>query len=367
MADITVHDIIKTIEEFAPIAIQESYDNCGLQVGNSIAIVSGVLLCIDVTEAVVEEAIERNANLIISHHPLLFKGIKSITGISYIEKVIIKAIQNNIAIYASHTCMDNASNGVSWKMAEKIGLVNMSVLEPLSGQLLKLKTYIPEKYADKIKNILFSAGAGHIGKYDQCSFNYIGQGTFRAGEGSTPFCEEINQLHTEQETCIEVILPAYLRRNVIEALLQAHPYEEPAFDIIPLQNRWNNTGAGIIGELTTEMDEISFLRHIKTTFQVPVLKHSPFQNKPIKKVALCGGSGALLISTAMGKKADVYITGEIKYHDYFGYESQMLLAEIGHYESEQYTKELFYDIITKKFPTFAPYYSKVDTNPINYL
>lgn len=367
MSNLSIRHIIQAIEEFAPIALQESYDNCGLQIGNPEAIASGVLLSIDVTEEVVKEAIDKKANLIIAHHPLLFKGIKNITGSTYIERVIIKAIQHNIAIYASHTCMDNATEGVNKKIAQKLGLTNTTVLEPASDKLLKLKVYVPTNYTEKIRFALFSVGIGCIGKYDNCSFNFDGEGTFKAGEECTPFCGEKHRLHTERETCIEVILPTYLKQKVIKTLLQVHPYEEPAFDIIPIKNQWDNVGAGIIGELPLPIDETSFLHHIKKTFHLSVLKHSPLQNKPIKKVALCGGAGASLIKQAVNKEADIFITGEIKYHDYFDYESQILLVDIGHYESEQYTKEIFYDIITKKFPTFATHYSKVETNPINYL
>lgn len=367
MSNPSIRDIIQAIEEFAPIALQESYDNCGLQIGTPEVMASGALLSIDVTEEVVEEAINKKANLIIAHHPLLFNGVKSITGATYIERIIIKAIQNNIAIYASHTCLDNAPEGVSQRMASKIGLINTSVLAPISNKLLKLRIYAPTDYAKKIRTTLFSAGIGSIGKYDNCSFNFEGQGTFRAGEGCTPFRGEKYLLHTEKETCIEIILPAYLKQKAITTLRQVHPYEEPAFDIIPVQNQWENVGSGIIGELPSDMDEITFLQHVKKRFCLSTLKYTSLQNKPIKKVALCGGAGAFLIKQAIDKNADIFITGEIKYHDYFNYESQILLAEIGHYESEQYTKEIFYDIITKKFPTFATHYSKVETNPIKYL
>ncbi len=367
MYNLSIRHIIQAIEEFAPIALQESYDNCGLQIGNPEAVASGALLSIDVTEDVIEEAIDKKANLIIAHHPLLFKGIKSITGNTYIERIVIKAIQNNIAIYASHTCMDNAMEGVNKKIAQKLGLINTSILEPASDKLLKMRIYTPISYVEKIRSALFSSGIGGIGKYDNCSFNFEGEGTFRAGEECSPFCGEIGQLHTEQETCIEVILPAYLKQKAVRTLRQLHPYEEPAFDIIAVKNQWDSVGAGRIGELPSPIDEISFLHHIKKTFHLSVLKHSTLQNRPIKKVALCGGSGASLIKQAVYKEADIFITGEIKYHDYFDYESQILLVDIGHYESEQYTKEIFYDIITKKFPTFATHYSKVETNPINYL
>ena len=367
MTNLSIRQIIQAIEEFAPTALQESYDNCGLQIGDPEAIASGVLLSIDVTEEVVEEAIKKKANLIVAHHPLLFKGVKSITGSTCVERIIIKAIQHRVAIYASHTCMDNVREGVNQKIAQKIGLGNTSVLDPSADKLLKLRVYVPIDYATEIRMALFAAGVGSIGKYDHCSFNVEGEGSFQAGEGCTPFRGKIGQLHAEREICIETVFPFYLRKKVLSILQKVHPYEEPAFDIIPLQNQWEGAGSGLIGELPSAMDERSFLQHIKETFHLSILRHSPLHNRPIKTVALCGGAGAFLIKQAVNKGADIFLTGEIKYHDYFDYQSQIVLSEIGHYESEQYTKEIFYDIITKKFPTFATYYSMVETNPIKYL
>ena len=367
MTNLSIRQIIQAIEEFAPTALQENYDNCGLQIGDPEAMTSGVLLSIDVTEEVVEEAINKNINLIIAHHPLLFKGVKSITGSTCVERIIIKAIQHQVAIYASHTCMDNVREGVNQKIAQKIGLEDTTVLDPVSDKLLKLRVYVPIDYASEIRTALFSAGIGHIGKYDHCSFNAEGEGSFKAGETCSPFRGKIGQLHYEKETCIETVLPAYLKTKAIQLLQKVHPYEEPAFDIISLQNQWEGAGSGLIGKLPSAMDERSFLQHIKETFHLSTLKHYPLHNRPIKTVALCGGAGAFLIKQAVNKGADIFLTGEIKYHDYLDYQSQIVLSEIGHYESEQYTKEIFYDIITKKFPTFATYYSMVETNPINYL
>ena len=181
-----VNDIIKAIEAVAPVPWQESYDNAGLQVGDRFQSVSGAVVCIDVTEAVVDEAVALGYNLIIAHHPLLFKGLKSITGSSYIERIVIKAIRHGIAIYAAHTNLDNAPGGVSFKMAQKLGLQSVKVLDPLSGQLTKLVVYVPESHAEVVRSVLFEAGAGHIGNYDQCSFGQKGEGTFRAGTNANP-------------------------------------------------------------------------------------------------------------------------------------------------------------------------------------
>ncbi len=364
---ITVSDIIQAIEQVAPTAWQESYDNAGLQVGNRSQSVTGAVVCLDVTEAVVDEAIALGYNLIIAHHPLLFSGLKSITGRSYVERVVVKAIQNNIAIYAAHTNLDSAPGGVSFRMAEKLGLSSVQVLEPHGGQLMKLTAYVPVNHADAVRTALFEAGAGHMGSYDQCSFNQEGTGTFRAGANAHPFCGEVGELHHEAETRIEVILPTYLQGKVLQALRLAHPYEEPAFDLIPLANRWEQVGLGVVGNLPQPMDEIEVLRQLKEVFGVGCVKHSPLRGRQISRIALCGGAGASLMSKAVAVNADLFVTGEIRYHDYFDYESHILLAEIGHYESEQYTKEIFCEIIQKKFPTFAIHSTQVDTNPINYL
>ncbi len=364
---ITVNDIIKEIEQVAPTAWQESYDNAGLQVGNRFQSVTGALVCLDVTEAVVDEAIALGCNLIVAHHPLLFNGLKSITGRSYIERVVIKAIQHDVAIYAAHTNLDSAPGGVSFRMAEKLGLTSVQVLDPQENQLVKLVTYLPIAHADTLRTALFEAGAGHIGNYDQCSFSQEGTGTFRAGAEAKPFCGEVGKFHREAETRMEVVVPAHRQEAVLQALRSAHPYEEPAFDLIPLANRWEQVGLGVVGNLPEPMDEILVLHRLKETFGVGCVKHSPLHNRKISRIALCGGAGASLMSKAVAAGADLFVTGEIRYHDYFDYESRLLLAEIGHYESEQYTKEIFCEIIQKKFPTFAVHSTQVDTNPINYL
>jgi len=361
-----ISEIIDAIETIAPLALQESYDNAGIQVGDKSVEASSALLCLDVTEEVIDEAISIGANLIIAHHPLLFKG-KSITGSNYIERILIKAIQNNIVIYASHTNMDNAYNGVNYKIAKIIGLDSLQILDPLQGRLLKLATYVPKKFTESVRNALFNAGAGYIGNYDNCSYTIKGEGTFRAGENAHPFCGEIGQMHKEEEAKIEVIFPDYKKVSVIKALLAIHPYEEPAFDILPLNNSWNHAGSGIIGNLSTETDAIDFLKDVKSKFQVKSIKHSSILDKKIKRVALCGGAGSFLIPKAISLGADIFLTGEIKYHDYFGHEGDILMAEIGHYESEQYTKEIFYSIIRDLFPNFALQLSKINTNPIKYL
>jgi dinuclear metal center protein, YbgI/SA1388 family len=363
----TIKEIISAIEEFAPLFFQESYDNSGVQVGDVAQEAKSALVCMDVTEAVVDEAISKGCNLIVAHHPLVFKGVKSLTGKDYIEKCLIKAIKNDIVIYAAHTNLDNTWGGVSFKMAEKLGLKNVKVLAPVEGKLLKLVTFVPVSHIDAVRNALFSAGAGHIGDYDNCSYNSEGYGTFRAGDGTDPFCGQRGEIHKEPEIRLETIFPNHIKGNIIQALISEHPYEEPAFDIFALENDWGRVGSGVIGELETAEDEISILEKIKEVFEVPSLKYSPLLNKPVLRIAICGGSGSFLIPDAIRAGADLFLTGEIKYHDFFNHRNSILLADIGHYESEQYTIELICEIIRKKFPTFAVHFTECKTNQINYL
>lgn len=362
-----IKEIVSALERFAPLPLQDGFDNAGLQIGLTDAEATGALLCLDVTEAVLDEAIASGCNLIISHHPLIFKGYKSITGKDYVERCILKAIKNDIVIYSAHTNLDNVPGGVNFKIAEKIGLKNVRILDPKESSLIKLVTFVPSAQAEEVRNALFTAGCGCIGNYDSCSYNTEGEGTFRAQEGSHPFCGTVGELHRETEVRIETILPEYKKGEVIRALLSKHPYEEPAYDLYPLHNSWAQVGSGIVGELEEPESELEFLKRIKKIFEVGCLKHNKLTGRLIQKVSLCGGAGAFLIPQAVRSGADVFITGEIKYHDYFGRETDILLAEIGHYESEQYTKEIFYSIIRDLFPNFALQFSKVNTNPIKYL
>ena len=362
-----IKEIVSALERFAPLPLQDGFDNAGLQIGLTDAEATGALLCLDVTEAVLDEAIASGCNLIISHHPLIFKGYKSITGKDYVERCILKAIKNDIVIYSAHTNLDNVPGGVNFKIAEKIGLKNVRILDPKESSLIKLVTFVPSAQAEEVRNALFTAGCGCIGNYDSCSYNTEGEGTFRAQEGSHPFCGTVGELHHETEVRIETILPEYKKGEVIRALLSKHPYEEPAYDLYPLHNSWAQVGSGIVGELEEPESELEFLKRIKKIFEVGCLKHNKLTGRLIQKVSLCGGAGAFLIPQAVRSGADVFITGEIKYHDYFGRETDILLAEIGHYESEQYTKEIFYSIIRDLFPNFALQFSKVNTNPIKYL
>lgn len=362
-----IKDILAAIEQYAPLPLQDDFDNAGIQVGDAGQLATGALLTLDVTEAVIDEAIAEGCNLIIAHHPLAFRPFKSLTGATYIERCMMKACRHDLVIYAAHTNLDNAVGGVNYRLAERIGLENVRILSPVKGMLLKLVTFVPEAYAEMMRAALFNAGAGHIGGYDACSFNLAGEGTFRAGADTHPFAGRVGELHTEREVRIETILPAYREAAVRRALLSVHPYEEPVFDFYPLANQWAQAGAGIVGELPESEDELSFLVRIKELFQVDCIRHSAFTGRPIREVAVCGGSGAFLAKEAIAYGADVFLTGEAKYNDFYDVEGRILLATIGHYESEICTKDIFYDIISEKFPTFAVHFSNVNSNPVKYL
>lgn len=361
-----VQDIIKILEEHAPLPLQEDWDNCGLLVGDRGMEVTSALCTLDVTLGVVKEAIAKNCNLIITHHPLIFGGLKSITGRNDVERCVIEAIKNDIAIYAAHTNIDNVLQGVSGKMAEKLGLQNCEIMAPQSGQLVKLAVYVPQLHATTVREAMFGAGAGHIGDYDSCSFSTQGHGTFRGLDNANPFVGKQGEMHTESEVKLEVVMPAFVQGAVVAAMKSAHPYEEVAYDLYALNNKRENVGLGVVGDLEVEADEVSFLQQVKQIFKVGAIKHSPLINKKIKRVAVMGGSGASYLGSAMAAKADVFITADAKYHDFFTPEGRILLADIGHYESEQYTKELFKEIITKKITTFAAQISETETNQVKY-
>ncbi|MBA3705463.1 MAG: Nif3-like dinuclear metal center hexameric protein [Bacteroidetes bacterium] len=362
-----VKEITDYLESIAPLAYQESYDNAGLICGNHSLDVNAVLICLDSTEAVIDEAIATGCNMVIAHHPIIFSGLKKFNGKNYVERVIIKAIQNNIAIYAAHTNLDNVLGGVNSKIAEKLGLINCKILAPQKGHLKRLITFCPKDKAELIRKALFAAGAGTIGNYDECSFNSEGTGTFRAGEGANPYVGEPGKQHREKETKIEVIYPVYLESHVINELIAVHPYEEVSYDLVPLTNVHDRVGAGIIGELASESDELSFLKHLKQAMKADCVRYTDLRNKKVKKVAVCGGSGSFLLPNAIQCGADVFVTSDFKYHQFFDAEKGIIIADIGHYESEQYTMELFYELLKKKFNTFALHLSKINTNPIKYL
>ncbi len=359
--------ITQYVESIAPLAFQESYDNSGLIIGNPDDEISGILITLDITEEILDEAISKGLNLIICHHPIVFSGIKKLNSKNYIERCVAKAIKNDISIYAAHTNLDSVFGGVNSKICEKLELQNCKILAPIPQFLKKLVTFVPVGDAEKVRTAIFEAGAGHIGNYDSCSYNVNGQGTFRGNNNTNPHVGEKNQLHFEEEVRIETIFPKHIQSKVIKALLQAHSYEEVAYDIYPLENDYQQAGIGMIGELAEPMDEISFLKKLKAVFRCEVVKHTQLLGKPIRKVAVCGGAGSSYLAKAIAQKADIFVSGDFKYHQFFDAEKQIVIADIGHYESEQFTKEVFYELLTKKFPKFAVHLSAINTNPVSYL
>lgn len=362
-----IGELLSAIERFAAPELQEDYDNAGLITGKKEWDCSGVLCTLDVTVNVLEEALQNNCNLIVAHHPIVFRGLKRLNGRNYVEEVIIKAIKNDLAIYAAHTNLDNVVLGVNNTIAQKLGLQNTTILQPKIRMLRRLITFAPTNKAEAVRNAVFQTGAGHIGQYSECSFNSEGTGTFKAEPGADPYVGEIGERHSEKETKIEIVYPFYLEPQVVKALVENHPYEEVAYDIFTMENVHQGIGAGVVGELKAAMDEESFLEMLKDRFGLQVIRHTALRQKPVWKVAVCGGAGSFLIKTALSKGADVYISSDIKYHEFFDAEGRMVIADIGHYESEQFTVDLLHDLLVEKFPTFAVLKTNVNTNPVRYL
>ncbi len=364
---IRIKNIADYLESIAPLSYQESYDNSGLITGNPDTEVKGVLICLDSTEAVIHEAIQTGCNLVIAHHPIIFSGLKKITGKNYVERTILLAIKNDIAIYAIHTNLDNVTNGVNKMIGDKLGLINLQILSPKSSLLRKLVTFCPLEDAPGVRDALFQAGAGNIGNYDECSFNMEGQGTFRGNEASNPTKGKKGERHLENEIRIETIFEYHKQNTILKALIKSHPYEEVAYDIFPLLNEFRQIGSGMVGELPENQSEMSFLKHVKETMKAGIIRHTSLLSKPVKKVAICGGSGSFLINEAIFSGAQVFITADYKYHQFFDSEEKIVIADIGHYESEQFTKDLIKTLILEKFSTFAVRLTEVNTNPVHYM
>jgi dinuclear metal center YbgI/SA1388 family protein len=360
-------EIITFLEQLAPPQLQEGYDNSGLIVGDANAVVTGVLVSLDCTEHVIDEAIHLGCNMVVSHHPIVFKGLKRLVGKTYVERTVMKAIRNDIILYAIHTNLDNVTHGVNDKIAQRLGLKNTRILAPKKQQLCKLVTFTPSQHADHVRNALFDAGAGAIGNYDRCSFSGAGTGSFRGNEDTNPYIGEKGVVHHEQEERIEVILPSFLSSKIVKALIDAHPYEEVAYDLYPLLNEWSNTGAGIIGELPEETDTLLFLKSLRTSMNTECIRYTLPQKEKVRHIAVCGGSGSSLLPNAIAVKADVFITADFTYHQFFDAEDQIIIADIGHYESEQFTIQLLAEKLVDYFPKFAIHLTRVRTNPVHYL
>lgn len=359
--------LIESLEQWAPLNYQEDYDNSGLIVGSPDDEIHAALVSLDCTEQIVDEAIEKHCNLIISHHPIVFKGLKKLNGKNYVERVVMKAIKNNIALYAIHTNLDSVATGVNAKICERLGLENNQILVPKSGVLKKLVTFCEHKDAEQLRNALFAAGGGNISHYSDCSFNLEGVGTFKGDEQSNPTLGKAGVREYANETRIEVIFKVQDERRLLSALFENHPYEEVAYDIYALENKLQSVGSGMLGTLPEEMDGADFLRLVKTQMDASVLRHTDLLPKKIKKVAVCGGSGSFLLKNAIAAGADAFVTADFKYHEFFDAEDKIVIVDIGHFESEQFTSNLLIDNIQEKFPNFAIRLTEHNTNPINYF
>ncbi|MCE2611450.1 Nif3-like dinuclear metal center hexameric protein [Flavobacteriaceae bacterium D16] len=362
-----IKEITEILESYAPLEYAEDFDNVGLLVGDPNSQLTGVLITLDTLESVVEEAITHNCNLIVSFHPIIFNGLKKLTGKNYVERVVIKAIQHGIAIYCLHTALDNHFNGVNAGISEVLGLQNRQILLPKKGTLKKLTTYVPVKQAEALKKALFDAGAGNVGNYSHCSFSSFGTGSFKGESESNPTLGKRGQLHQEEEIQLHITFTRDLEKKVLQALFKAHPYEEIAFEVLTLDNTYQQIGMGMVGDLATPMDEKEFLEFVKERMNCGCIRHSELLGKKVRKVAVLGGSGAFAIDAAKASKADFFLTGDIKYHQFYQAEGRLVVADIGHYESEQYTKNLMAQYLTKKIPNFAVRLSEISTNPIKYL
>ena len=362
-----VQDVINYLEELAPLQYAEDFDNVGLLVGDKKTKLTGVLVTLDTLEEVVDEAIAKKCNLIVSFHPIIFKGLKKLNGSNYVERVVIKAIKNNIAIYAIHTALDNCLQGVNDIICNTLGLTNKKILLPQQGTIKKLTTYVPKKDAKTLRVALFNAGAGQIGNYENCSFNSDGVGTYKGNENSNPVIGAKGKLHSEEETQISVTFQKHLESKILKSLFENHPYEEVAFEVATLDNYNQTIGMGMVGELENEQKTEDFLNFVKQKMNVSCIKHSNITKKEVKKIAVLGGSGSFAINAAKSVNADVLITSDLKYHDFFSAENQIILADIGHYESEQFTKNFLADYLSKKITNFAVVLSMINTNPVKYL
>lgn len=360
-------ELIRFLEDFAPLNYQEDYDNSGLLCGDREMEITGVLIALDCTEAIIEEAIAQRCNVVLTHHPLVFKGLKRLTGSNYVERTLLKAIKNGIALYASHTNLDSVQDGVNGMICRKLGLQQPRILIPRKGILKKLVTFCPLAQADTLRKSLFDAGAGNVGNYSEVSFNASGTGTYLPGEAANPFAGSPGSSHREEEIRIEVLYPVQLERSILLALLENHPYEEVAYDLFALDNSLSTVGTGMVGWLENEMDSAGFLRLVKDRMETQVIRHTSTLVKKIRKIAVCGGSGSFLLPQAIAAGADVLLTADFKYHEFFDADGKIMIADIGHYESEQFTSDLLAERIFSRFPELSVRRTDQSTNPVSYF
>lgn len=363
----SIQHIVEALEAWAHPSLQESYDNAGLLTGEGSTICSGVLITLDCTEAIIDEAIERGCNLVVAHHPPIFKGLKRLTGRTYVERTIIKAIRMGVAIYAIHTNLDNVITGVNKIIAGRLGLQNLSILDPKREVLQSLTFFVPKENTQEVLSAMYAAGAGQVGNYDHCSFRVAGTGTFRPNEEANPTIGEQGEDESVAEDRVEVIIPNYLAGKVMQAMRHAHPYEEVAYFMHRLENTHQEYGSGMVGTLAEPMEPMAFLQHVKERMQAGCVRYTALPDKPVERIAICGGAGSFLLHKAIAAGADVFISADFKYHEFFDAEQRIIIADIGHYESECFTKDLIYERLSEKFSNIALYQSAIRTNPISYL
>ena len=362
-----IREITEFLESIAPLSYQESYDNAGLIVGSPDQEVDKVLISLDAIESVVDEAISKKCQLIIAHHPIVFRGLKKINGKNYVERTVIKALKNDIAIYAIHTNLDNVHTGVNRKIGQKLGLKDLKILSPKRELLSKLVTYCPRENVDQVLKALHEAGAGAIGDYSHCSFTTVGHGQFKPLENADPHLGKPDQLEAVEEMKIEVQLTEDIEREVLAALFKSHPYEEVAYFLTKVANENQTVGSGMVGTLTEPLEGDDFLDYVKEKMALHTIRYTKLPGRKIKKVALCGGAGSFLLGAARSAGADAFITADFKYHEFFDAEDRLTILDIGHYESEVFTKDLLSELLTGKFTNIAPVLSEVDTNPVRYF
>jgi dinuclear metal center YbgI/SA1388 family protein len=361
-----IQEILNILEAWAPKAYAEDFDNTGLLVGNAHQKCTGALITLDTLPETILEAKSKNCNLIISFHPIIFKGLKRLTGSDYVEQTVLEAIKNDICIYALHTALDNHIEGVSFGIARQLGLKNRQLLLPKKNTIKKLTTYVPQQHAETLLESLHAVGAGQIGSYDRCSFSNTGTGAFRGDQSSNPTLGKAGQDEKVSEVQLHLVYKKHLEADVLKALFASHPYEEIAYEITPLDNVNQKIGMGMVGQLEAPLTPEDFLAFVHQKMLTGPLRHSRLPKKNIKKVAVLGGSGSFAIAQAKAQGADAYVTADLKYHDFFQGDTTFLLVDIGHYESEQFTKNLILDFLNKKIPNFA-FALAQSTNPVNYF
>ena len=360
-----IQSVTNALEQWAPPSLALSYDNCGLLVGDPYRLVDKALVSLDVTEAVVQEAIEKQANLIIAHHPVIFKGIRSISPTTDSQRAIILAIKHDISIYAIHTNLDRVNDGVNKALADRLYLTNRSILEEASN-LFKLITFVPTKDLLAVRNALFAIGAGNIGEYEKASFFTSGVGSFQGRSSSNPSIGKAGEFTEVKEEKLEVLLTDTLLSSALKTLKEHHPYEEVAYDIITLHNKNQNHGSGMIGELSESLSSDDFIQYLQERLGLQLVRHSASIENKIKSVAICGGAGFDLLKNARQKGADAFVTADLKYHDFFEADDSLLLCDIGHYESEHWAIQEIKGYLTRNFANFAVLSTTINTNPVHY-